>query len=182
MMLSMFHPIAPCLLMTLPDTVMLLAVHQEDNSMGFVLNRQTRLSFHELMPDLSIEPKIQDRRVLWGGPVSKNSGFLIYEHAPNQPLDQGLVITETLSISPSKKLLEKAATGQLTGRFDLILGYISFGPGQLERDLNQGAYLHTAFYEEIALNIPLSERFEHAFARLGVTPIAFMNVSGGAQA
>ena len=60
--------------MALPDTVMLLAMHQEDSAMGFILNRQTKLSFHELKPDLKIEPKIQDRRVLWGGPVSKNSG------------------------------------------------------------------------------------------------------------
>lgn len=150
--------------------------------MGFMLNRQTKLSFHELMPDLKIEPKIQDRRVLWGGPVSKNSGFLLYEHAPNKPLDQGLVITDRISISPSKKLLERAALGELTGRFDLILGYVGFGPGKLERDLNQGTYLHTAFYEEIALKTPLSERFEHAFGQLGVTPIAFMNVLGGAQA
>lgn len=182
MMLSMFHPISPCLLMSPPDTVMLLAAHQEDSAMGFILNRQTQLSFHELMLDLSIQPKIQDRRVLWGGPVSKNSGFLIYEHAPQKPLDQGLHITETLSISPSKKLLEKAAMGELKGRFDLILGYTGFGPGQLERDLNQGTYLHTSFYEDIALKIALSERFEHAFGKLGVLPIAFMNVHGGAQA
>lgn len=178
----MFHSIAPCLLMAPPDTVMLLAMHQEDSAMAFILNRQTKLSFHELMPDLKITPKIQDRRVLWGGPVSKNSGFLLYEHAPNEPLDQGLFITETLSISPSKKLLERAALGELTGRFDLILGYVGFGPGKLEKDLNQGTYLHSVFYEEIALKIPLSERFEHAFGQLGLTPIAFMNVLGGAQA
>ncbi|MEI6806297.1 MAG: YqgE/AlgH family protein [Myxococcaceae bacterium] len=178
----MFHSIAPCLLMALPDTVMLLAMHQEESAMGFILNRQTKLSFHELMPDLKIEPKIQDRRVLWGGPVSKNSGFLLYEHAPNRALDQGLFITETLSISPSKKLLEKAALGELKGRFDLILGYVAFGPGKLEQDLNKGTYLHSAFYEEIALKIPLSERFEHAFGQLGLSPIAFMNVVGGAQA
>ncbi|MEI6789834.1 MAG: YqgE/AlgH family protein [Myxococcaceae bacterium] len=178
----MFHAIAPCLLMSLPDTVMLLAMHQENSAVGFILNRQTQLSFHELMHDLSIKPKIQNRRVLWGGPASKNSGFLIYEHRPNKPLDQGLRITDTLSISPSKKLLERAAMGDLEGRFDLILGYMGFGPGQLERDLNQGTYLHSAFYEEIALKTPLSERFEHAFGQLGVLPIAFMNVQGGAQA
>jgi putative AlgH/UPF0301 family transcriptional regulator len=161
---------------------MLLAMHQEDSAMGFILNRQTKLSFHELMPDLKIEPKIQDRRVLWGGAVSKNSGFLLYEHAPDRPLDQGLFITRTLSISPSKKLLERAALGELEGRFDLILGYVGFAAGKLEQDLNRGTYLHSAFYEEIALKTPLSERFEHAFSQLGVTPIAFMNVAGGAQA
>lgn len=178
----MFDPIAPCLLMSMPDTVMLLALHQEDSAMSFILNRQTQLSFHELMADLGIKPKIQNRRVLWGGPVSKNSGFLLYEHARNKPLDQGLRITDTLSISPSKKLLERAAMGEIKNRFDLILGYVGFGPAQLERELNSGTYLHTSFYEEIVLQTPLSERFEHAFGQLGVLPIAFMNVSGGAQA
>lgn len=178
----MFTPIAPCLLLALPDTVMLLAMHQEDSAMGFVLNRRTKLSFHELMIDLKIDPKIEDKRVLWGGPVSKNSGFLIYEHKENQPLDEGLLITPTLSVSPSKKLLEKAAQGKMPGKFDLVLGYIGFGRGELEKALNKGAYLHTPFYNEIALRIPLSERFEHAFSSLGVTPMALMTVQGGAQA
>lgn len=150
--------------------------------MGFILNRQTKLSFYELMPDLNIKPKIQDRRVLWGGPVSKNSGFLMYEHPAGEPLDQGLAITPTLSISPSKRLLERAARGELKGRFDLVLGYVGFGAGELESAINQGAYLHAGFYDEIALQIPLSERFEHAFGSIGVTPMAFMNVQGGAQA
>ncbi|MES2504060.1 MAG: YqgE/AlgH family protein [Myxococcota bacterium] len=178
----MFHSLAPCLLLSLPDTVMLLAMHQDDSAMGFVLNRQTQLSFHELMMDLSITPQIPDRRVLWGGPVSKNSGFLLYEHAAGQPLDEGLYITDTVSLSPSKKLLERAALGEVTGRFDLILGYMGFGPGQLERELKHGTYLHTPFFEDIAFKTPLSERFNHGFSQIGLTPIAFMNVQGGAQA
>lgn len=178
----MFHSIAPCLLLALPDTMMLLAMHQEDSAMGVVLNRQTQLSFHELMLDLSITPKIPDRRVLWGGPVSKNSGFLLYEHPAGKPFDEGLFITSTVSLSPSKNLLEKAALGKIKGRFDLILGYMGFGAGQLERELQNGTYLHTPFYSEVAFQIPLSERFNHAFGDLGLTPMAFMNVQGGAQA
>ncbi len=178
----MSQAMAPCLLMALPDTIMLLAMHQEDSAMGFILNRQTQLSFHELMLDLSVKPIIPDRRVLWGGPVSKNSGFLLYEHKAHEPLDEGLPISETVSISPSKRLLERAAMGEIQGRFDLILGYMGFGKGQLERELKNGLYLHAPSSNDILLKTPLSERFGQAFHQLGHTPMAFMNVQGGAQA
>lgn len=150
--------------------------------MGFVLNRRTQLSFHELIQDLSIEASIPDRRVLWGGPISKNSGFIIYEHEPSKPLDEGLTISESISISPSKWLLERSAAGEMPGNFDLLLGYIGFKPGQLEEELSKGRYVHMPFFPEIALNVPISERFQKAFESLGHTSMSFMNVQGGAQA
>jgi putative transcriptional regulator len=184
------HHIAPSFLAAPPslidsifkNAVIAVAMHQEEGAMGFVISRQTELSFHELLEDLAIKPKVADRTVLYGGPVSKNSGFLLYEHEPNIPLTPGLILCDTISITPSRELLDKAAAGKLPGRFELILGYAGWGPGQLELELCGGGWLNTPFYPEIMFDVPVSERWNHTYSQVGVSPYAFMNVPGGAQA
>ncbi len=186
----MSHHIAPSFLAAPPslvddifkNAVIAVAMHQDEGAMGFIISRQTELSFHELLEDLSIKAKVADRTVLYGGPVSKNSGFVLYEHRANKPLTPGLFLCDTISITPSRELLDKAAAGKLPGRFELILGYAGWGPGQLETELCGGGWLNTPFYPEIMFDVPLSERWNHTFSQVGVSPYAFMTVPGGAQA
>lgn len=186
----MSHHIVPSFLAAPPslvdsvfkNSVIAMAMCQKEGSMGFVISRQTDLSFYELLEDLAIKPKVADRTVLYGGPVSVNSGFLLYEHEANQPLAAGLILCETISITPSREVLNDAAAGKLPGRFELILGYAGWGPGQLEVELCGGGWLNTPFYPEIMFDIPVSERWSHTFSQVGVSPYAFMNVPGGAQA
>ncbi|MDA0712548.1 MAG: YqgE/AlgH family protein, partial [bacterium] len=117
-----------------------------------------------------------------GGPVSSNSGFLLYEHAKNKPLTAGLALCETISITPSRDLLDTAAMGKLPGRFELILGYTGWGPGQLENEICEGSWFNLPFSADIIFDIPFKERWHQTFSQLGVSPYAFMNVPGGAQA
>lgn len=162
-------------------TVVLLAVHEEDGAMGFVVNRTAELTLHQLLGELEIKPAIDDRPVLVGGPVSGFSGFVLYTHEEGQPRAPGIEITPTLSVSPSRELLEEAATGALE-RFELLLGYAGWAPGQLEGELERGGWLHAEFDPDLLLNVPVEQRWEEIFARLGVSPAGFMMVPGGAQA
>lgn len=186
----MAYHIAPSLLAAPPtlrdgnfkNAIVAVAMHQDEGAMGFIINRQSNLSFHELLADLSIEAKIPDQRVFYGGPVSRSSGFILYEHEENNPVTMGLALSNTISISPSRDLLEEAAAGKLPGRFELILGYAGWGPGQIETELTQGTWLHTPLYAEVLFSVPLSERWNHVYTQIGISPFAFMNVPGGAQA
>jgi len=162
-------------------TVVLLAAHEEDGSMGFVINRASEIPLKTLLGELDIESHIDDRTVLLGGPVSEVSGFVLYSHPVGAPLAPGIEVTDTLSISPSRDLLEQAASGGLEGRFELLLGYAGWGPGQLEAELERGGWLHASFDESL-LDVPIDQRWDEAYASLGVSPAGFVNVPGGAQA
>jgi putative transcriptional regulator len=164
------------------NALVALAVHEDEGSMGFIINRLTELTLHEVLKELDIEPSVPDRKVLLGGPVSTFSGFLLYEHEEDRPLVTGLNLSPTLSISPSRDLLQQAATGELPGRFDLILGYAGWGPAQLESELERGGWLHAEFDQELFFDVALDERWNEAYQRLGVSPLTFMAVPGGAQA
>ncbi len=183
-------PFAPGLLVAPSDlidptfrrSVIVLAAHEPEGAMGYIITKQTKATFHELMGDLAIKPKIKDRRVLFGGPISKSSGFVAYKHPKNKPKAPGIAMSNTLSISPSREILADAAYGKIKSSFDLILGYVGWGPEQLEQEINGGGWLHAPFYQEILFEVPIEERWNYVFEKFGVSPLGFMVVPGGAQA
>jgi len=187
----MAHSMTPSMLIAPPwltaqpfsESVIILAGHQKNGSLGFILNRPIGITIKDLMDDdEEHDPLHTNRPVLFGGPVEKNSGFVMYEHARKSPLAPGFMVTPTLSISPARKLLEEGALGHLPGRFELLLGYASWRQGQLFKELSQGAWLHTPFQKKLLFDIPHEERWQLSFELNGIRPYTFMHVPGGAQA
>lgn len=186
----MLYKIAPSLLIAPPilsdpsfeNAVIAVAMHESDGAMGFIINRRSDLRLHDLLNDLNVKAAIPDRQTLFGGPVSKESGFILYEHKKGKPLEEGMPLTPTISISPSRELLERAAAGKIPGRFELILGYAGWGPGQLETEIKEGGWLNTSAFDEIFFDIPLPDRWHQSFAQIGVSPLGFVSVPGGAYA
>jgi putative transcriptional regulator len=162
--------------------LVLLAEHDADGARGFIVNRRAPDRLHALLRDLDVEPRVADRDVLIGGPVSLSSGYLLYEHAARRPLGPGIELTETLSITPARAVLDLAARGGLPGRFDLVLGYAGWGAGQLDDELKRGDWLHAPFDVELVFDVPIDNRWDETWARLGVDPAGFVAVRGGAQA
>jgi putative transcriptional regulator len=164
------------------QTLVLLAVHDEGGSMGFVVNRRSSLKLRALLSELSIAASVDDREVLYGGPVSGFSGFVLYEHPEGDPLAPGIAITDRIGVSPSRDLLEMAAADKLPGRFELLLGYAGWAPEQLDGELGRGGWLHSPFDAELLFDVGVDERYDEAYSRLGVDSYNFVNVPGGAQA
>lgn len=183
--------IAPSMLIAPPrlteqpfsESVIILAGHQKNGSLGFILNRPIGITIKDLMDDgEDHDPIHTSKPVLFGGPVEKNSGFIMYEHPRNKPLAPGFMVTQTLSISPARRLLEEGAVGQLPGRFDLLLGYASWTKGQLMKELSKGAWLHMPFQKKLLFDIPHEDRWQSSYELIGIRPYNFMHVPGGAQA
>jgi putative transcriptional regulator len=165
------------------ESVIILAGHQKNGSLGFILNRPIGIAIKDLMElKVKCDPILTERPVLFGGPVEKNSGFIMYEHSSKKPLAPGFMLSTTLSISPARKLLEEGVLGRLPGRFELLLGYASWTKGQLQKELSEGAWLHAPFTKKLLFDIPHEDRWQSSFDMLGVRPYNFMYVPGGAQA
>jgi putative transcriptional regulator len=164
------------------ESVILLAVHEDSGSMGFIINRQIEITLHQLLGELELPNQVADRAVMLGGPVSGFSGFLLYQHAPDQPLAPGITITNEISLSPSRELLEQASEGGLVDPFELILGYAGWAPGQLEAELQMGSWLHSDLDEDLLFHVPTENKWAEVYSRLGFSPMHVMSVPGGAQA
>jgi len=163
------------------ETLVLLASHDDTGATGFIINREASFSLYTLLDDLGIDAVVPDRRVLLGGPVSTLSGFVLYRHPKNEPGFPGISVTDSVSISASRDLLEACAGGQVRS-FDLLLGCAGWGSEQLESELDRGSWLHSAYDEELLFDVDIDARYQEAYSRLGVSPWGFMDVKGGAQA
>ncbi len=164
------------------QSVVLLAAHEGSGAMGFVINRPGKIQLHTLLADLELTPTIDDRDVFIGGPVQTFSGFVVYEHPSDEPAGPGIAISPTVSVSPSREVLEKAVQGQLSGRFELLLGYAGWGAGQLDDEIDNGGWLHADFDADILFDIAAANRWTELYDRLGIDAGAMISVPGGAQA
>lgn len=163
-------------------TLVLLAVHEGGGSMGFIVNRSSEMTLHQLLKELEIPPVVSDRPVLIGGPVGGSSGFVMYEHGDGAPLAPGIEVSPAVSVSPSRELLEAAARGDLPGRFELLLGYSGWGPEQLDDELARGGWLHAPLDVDLLFDVPMQHRWHESYHRLGISPGGFVTVPGGAHA
>lgn len=164
------------------EAVVLITHHQNDGSMGFFLNRPISITIKDILENEEQDLSLTKKPILFGGPVAKNSGFILYEHELDSPLDAGINISPTLSISPARKLLEEAAKGKLPGRFELMLGYCGWKKNQLAKELTKGGWLLFPFSPDIFFDVPIEERWHFSFKQHGLLPCTFIDVPGGAQA
>lgn len=177
------NSIAPCLLVATPwlkcpyfnHTVVLLIDHKPDGAIGFVVNRASDLTYGSVLGQLgmsNLKPAVNETPVLLGGPVTPNSGWLIFDE-PNttgQVYQDAMQVTEHVRISPSRDVLEHIAQGVGPDRYVFLLGYAGWGANQLEQELEQGSWLPAAIDERIVFELPFEERWQAALSQLGIDP------------
>lgn len=138
----------PLLLLAMPQvldpffhkSVVLLVHHQEEGSLGFIVNRPTGVKIAEILEDLEIDWLGEESTMaFFGGPVEPQIGTLIYHPDDSSPparheVCNGVALTQHIGD------LESMA-GQPPGSFRLLLGYAGWGDGQLEQELLRNDWL-----------------------------------------
>lgn len=119
--------------------VVLLAEHNNDGSMGFVLNKKTNFILNDFFPELEQVEKIP---VFLGGPVGSNRLFFI--HTLGEKVLPGAVqLTKELYFDGNfERLLEYiVANGSPEGKIKFFLGYSGWTPGQLKNEIKENFWL-----------------------------------------
>jgi putative transcriptional regulator len=115
-------------------TVVLMTHHDEDGAVGLVLSRPSDLRIDEAVPDLGELPYADDV-VFVGGPVQPEAVVVLAELTePTEDLEPivGNVVYMPPGIDP----------GELpTARVRVFAGYSGWGPGQLEAELDEPAWI-----------------------------------------
>ena len=132
-----------------------------------MINRPMEISVADLLEHLGIEPVSGlDEPVLMGGPVQTERGFILHSDdshdAGSHVLGNGLMLSSTL------ESLRSIGTGCGPGRFLLALGHAGWGPGQLERELSENAWLTCPASAEVLFDTPIEERIDKAASALGI--------------
>ena len=166
-------------------SVIYLCAHTSDGAMGIVLNQPLAApSFEDLLKTLEVEPAPPARsiRLTSGGPVDNGRGFVL--HTTDWTGDGSLLVDAGVALTASLDILKAIASGGGPQLGLLALGYAGWGPGQLDREMQQNAWLTTpvAAPEDLGLlfDADYDTKWRRALAKLGVDPTLLSGTAGRA--
>ena len=180
----MTDPFRPTLLLSMPQlqdpnfakTVVLLCDYVPEGAFGIVLNRPTDMAATSMV---HLEPAIEmgNDLPLWvGGPVEPDRGWILTAERPVEP--EYRTIVEGLYLSTSPALLRRVLETRPAPRARVLAGYAGWGPGQLDEELAQSAWLMSEVELDLIFDVDASSMWETAIRRLGADPGALHTSHG----
>lgn len=118
-------------------TVVLIAEHAEEGAMGLVLNRPSGAPVGEAVPDLAWVAGA-DEIVFVGGPVAPNGVMVLAEW--DDPAHAAVLVEEDLGFVPGDAVDADALAGAVR-RARVYAGHAGWGPGQLEDEISEEAWI-----------------------------------------
>lgn len=136
---------------------------------GLIINRPLDISLGEILQHLNIpltHSELDQDKVMLGGPVASEQGFIIHTHpelCPGDIVDEENKITVSASKEVLQSIVEKQPDNIL-----VCLGYSSWTEGQLEQEIADNAWMLSEVDPQILFQIPYQERWEASAKLLGV--------------
>ncbi len=163
------------------QTVTCICEYTPAGSVGIVVNRvHPSLLLKDIFDELNIK-FIQDVTKIpihIGGPVHIGEIFIL--HGPPFEWEGCLMITPTLALSNTRDILESVAMGRGPKSYIIALGCAGWGPGQLESEIMENAWLTSPVFEDVIFEMPVEKRWEASLKKIGVDPALILNTSGHA--
>lgn len=172
--------LAPSLLVAMPQmldpnftrTVVLLCEHGPQGTMGLVINRPTTTrvtSVVRLDPPVTAESDL----MAWiGGPVETNRAWIV--SGIDTETQDRVLLADGLFLSGSAEALRRClvAPPEARRRHRFLLGYAGWGPGQLERELSESAWLNAPAHLDLIFDTPADDMWDATIRSLGIAPHA----------
>ncbi|HWE81465.1 MAG TPA: YqgE/AlgH family protein [Gaiellaceae bacterium] len=118
-------------------TVVLVTHHDEEGAVGIVLSRPSEMRIDDAVPDLGALP-YADEVVYIGGPVQPEAVVVLAEL--DEPLEETEPIVGSVVYMPPGIDVDALPAS----RVRVFAGYSGWGPGQLERELEESAWIVAA--------------------------------------
>lgn len=165
--------------------VIFMCVHDEKGAMGISINQPlSSIDFTTLLNQLGVThdkalpDRIKTLPVLAGGPVEGVRGFLL--HSPDFQQKDTIIVDDQFSISGTVDSLRAVVNETPPTHMVFTLGYAGWGAGQLEKELQDNAWMSVPATHDIVFNTPFETMWEKSFASLGVNPALLTGLSGHA--
>jgi putative transcriptional regulator len=149
--------------------------------MGIVLNRPLQQpSFGQLLKQLEIMPHPPSRSITLcaGGPVETQRGFVL--HSADWTAEATLRVSDDTALTASVDILKAIAGGGGPRDCILALGYAGWGPGQLDGEMLQNAWLSAPVDATLLWGGDAAAKWRHALGRLGIDPLLLSSAAGRA--
>ncbi len=172
----------PVLLLAMPQVldpffhqaVVLLVHHDDEGSVGFIINRPTELPIEDILDGMEIHWQgANDATAFFGGPVQSQMGTILFRDrdladaqlyaATSTEVQSGIRIGQQLED------LDRLAQNP-PAQFRLLLGYAGWGAGQLMDEIVRNDWLTAPLSEDLLFSENSEEVWESALRSVGLDP------------
>lgn len=163
------------------QAVIYLCDHSAKGAMGIVVNRPLdNPSFEDLLRQLNIDPIPPARsiRLCNGGPVDNARGFVL--HSADWTGEGSLRVDDGFALTASLDILKAIAGGGGPKQGVLALGYAGWGPGQLDIEMQQNAWLSAPADPSVVFDAEHETKWRRALATMHIDPLLLSHAAGRA--
>lgn len=177
--------LSPALLIAMPQlldpnfhrAVVLLLEHDDEGTFGLVINRPTDLAMSALCETLEIPWRGRSEVVVqWGGPVRPEHGWVLIGDGGIDHLEIDEV-AKGIRFSRSPEVLGELAQAP-PAHMRVFLGYAGWGPGQLQQEMIQGAWLVAPVEPRVVFESAPDSMWEEVMRGLGIEPATLVPSHG----
>lgn len=150
-------------------TVTYLCQHTKEGALGIVINRPAEMKLSEIFKQMDITVsalEAAETPVFSGGPVQQDRGFVV--HSACGSWDMTLSVSEDISLTTSRDVIEAIAVGKGPQKYLIALGYAGWSEGQLEKEILSNSWLNTPCAKQILFETPVSQRWNAAASQIGI--------------
>ena len=163
--------------------VIYVCAHDEHGAMGLVINHHLPgVDMKDLLKQLEIEKTtdsaIDDIPVLSGGPVETARGFVL--HSTDFEQGETIKINKDFSVTGTIDALKAIANGEGPEDLLFILGYAGWDAGQLDRELQDNAWLVLDPDKALIFAHTADDMWHKAIEKIGIDPGMLSGTSGRA--
>ncbi|MEE9320949.1 MAG: YqgE/AlgH family protein [Granulosicoccus sp.] len=151
------------------ESLIYLLDHDKHGAFGVVINHNLGMQLGEVLLQLQIKPDtdtISEITVLRGGPVDPGHGLVL--HPPGNDYECTRNFGSDVSMSSSRDVLEAIAHHEGPEDYLVLLGHAGWGPGQLEVEIADNAWLTCPATTDIIFHTALDERRHAVGEKFGI--------------
>lgn len=152
-------------------SVVFVCKHDDEGALGIIVNNKVDdLPLALVYKQLGIEQisgpdaDPEERPVLLGGPVQPSQGLVL--HSADYKRDETLLIEGGMALTASLEILRDMAGGQGPKQAWLALGHSGWAPGQLDREMQDNAWLVAEGDADLVFDVDLDAKWQRALDRL----------------
>lgn len=162
-------------------SVIYMCVHNAEGAVGLVVNRQIdSITFPDLLKQLNIEPaeSAPNLPIHFGGPVETGRGFVL--HSADYGQTGTIMVGDLVGLTATVDILKDMAAHRGPKNSLLALGYAGWGPGQLDGEIQQNAWLNVPADEGLIFDSAIGTKWTRAIAKIGIDPSLLSGDAGHA--
>ncbi len=151
------------------SSLVYMCEHNAEGSMGLVINHRSEQNLEAIFEQLEIDcpdETVRQTPVYLGGPVQLQQGFVLHD-APARRYEQSLQVGDGMHLTTSLDILHDIAQHKGPDHYLVMLGYAGWSAGQLERELQDNAWLTAPANPGITFHPNIDARWQLAFDQLG---------------